>query len=335
MGRCTQRFRALRESVKGNNLELIRYIWRQYDPDDTGWPSCSSVEIKFGTSVIEGTMVQLGSQWISKLHGSKAYEYRLTPLASIIAEGYNAVTLLSRFLELVKSRVLLNGEVGFGISLSEAGQKLLLSEHNLQTLKKLLRVIGVWGYLDDTPEGCVYKVADTAARLCEVPSSQMHEIVLTAVLPSDYCQPETVSTTSERVQQNKNASSSANEKRSARDDNPQDYISSSRIDELQSINSDKFDVRRLVQMCLEINSCARNENIFALCFLQRALLDHVPPIFGEETFASVVSNCRGRSIKDVFEKLDHSLRKTADRHLHQVIRKKESLPTMIQVSFRS
>ena len=68
--------------------------------------------------------------------------------------------------------------------------------------------------------------------------------------------------------------------------------------------------------------------------LTRALLDHIPPIFGVNTFAEVANSYKSsRSFKESMLHLNNSCRKIADAHLHVPIRKKEVLPSKTQVNF--
>ena len=70
--------------------------------------------------------------------------------------------------------------------------------------------------------------------------------------------------------------------------------------------------------------------------LVRAVLDHVPPIFGQGSFAQVAANyAGGKSFKDVMNALEQTSRKIADSYLHGQIRNREALPTYIQVDFRA
>jgi hypothetical protein len=112
------------------------------------------------------------------------------------------------------------------------------------------------------------------------------------------------------------------------------YISQSRLAELKKLRQVRFDLQRLIRLCEEIDISFRNECWFAVAALTRALMDHVPPIFGQTTFKEVANNASGgRSFKDSMQHLDHSLRAIADAHLHAQIRKSESLPTLKQVHF--
>ena len=66
--------------------------------------------------------------------------------------------------------------------------------------------------------------------------------------------------------------------------------------------------------------------------LTRSLLDHVPPLFGKKSFDEVASNYGGKSFKGTMQHLQNASRDVADGHLHQQIRKSETLPTAQQVN---
>jgi len=71
----------------------------------------------------------------------------------------------------------------------------------------------------------------------------------------------------------------------------------------------------------------------AVAALTRALLDHIPPIFGQPAFAQVASNHNGQSFKTAMQRLQTSARSIGDAHLHQQIRRRETLPLPQQVNF--
>lgn len=111
------------------------------------------------------------------------------------------------------------------------------------------------------------------------------------------------------------------------------YVSPSRIEELAKIQSPLFDLSKLVAMCRELNKANASDSYYALIMLTRAVLDHVPPIFGCSDFSQVAAQCKGgKSVKDILIRLDTASRKIADMHLHQQIRKKEPLPNRTQVN---
>lgn len=116
------------------------------------------------------------------------------------------------------------------------------------------------------------------------------------------------------------------------------FISKSRIEELKQITSNKFDLKRQIKLCEEINDNFSNSNFVAVAMIARTIINHIPPIFGYDTFDQVVANYGGakenKSFKKTMEHLNNSLRPIADSQLHQTIRRSESLPDEIQVDFR-
>jgi hypothetical protein len=114
-----------------------------------------------------------------------------------------------------------------------------------------------------------------------------------------------------------------------------EYIAHSRLTELRALRPGAFDLRKLVRLCEEIDLCFRNQSFLAVAALTRALLDHVPPIFGHSSFSEVANNYSGggRSFKEQMQHLQNSARRIGDAHLHVQIRSSESLPTSTQVNF--
>lgn len=112
------------------------------------------------------------------------------------------------------------------------------------------------------------------------------------------------------------------------------FIDLQRIKELKRVNSDKYDLTRLIKMCGEINDNFLRKNYVSVIVLVRTVLNHVAPIFGFKNFSEVANNYQcERSLKDVFQHLENSSRKIADGYLHIPARKKEILPTRTQVNF--
>jgi hypothetical protein len=110
-------------------------------------------------------------------------------------------------------------------------------------------------------------------------------------------------------------------------------VDQSRIEELQAISSVQFDLMKLIKLCEELNVCYANECWLAVIMLTRAVLDHIPPILGHQTFVEVANNYGGRSLKGSMQHLQDSSRNIADMHLHQSIRARESLPNGTQIDF--
>ena len=113
------------------------------------------------------------------------------------------------------------------------------------------------------------------------------------------------------------------------------YVSATRLAELRALKNPQWDFTKLVQLCNELNLAHEHACHYAVAMLLRAIIDHVPPVFGVTTFSQVVANhSAGRSFKGSMEHLDIALRKIADGHLHQPIRNKEVLPAETQVAFQ-
>ena len=109
------------------------------------------------------------------------------------------------------------------------------------------------------------------------------------------------------------------------------FVDLSRIDELRYMDSDEFDLTRLVRLCEELNSSLDHGNLIATGLLVRTILDHVPPLFGQRNFTEVANNYAHRAIKKSLQTLDSSVRYVSDSLLHQQIRKSESLPNRVTV----
>jgi hypothetical protein len=115
------------------------------------------------------------------------------------------------------------------------------------------------------------------------------------------------------------------------------YVDPSRIVALQGIGGSKWDFARLVELCREINVAAANRCHMSTAMLLRTILNHVPPVFGFNTFEEVANNYGGpkseKSFKASMQLLRGSLRNIADMHLHSPIRSREDVPTAVQVDF--
>jgi hypothetical protein len=113
------------------------------------------------------------------------------------------------------------------------------------------------------------------------------------------------------------------------------FVDLVRLDELGAIAPSKFDVSRLVRLCEELNISFRYRCFHAVAFLTRAILDHIPPLFGCRSFSEVANNYSGgRSFKDLASHLENASRKVCDGLIHMPMRESESLPTLAQVDVR-
>lgn len=115
--------------------------------------------------------------------------------------------------------------------------------------------------------------------------------------------------------------------------NGRNYVSKIRIKSLKRLKSAKFDFLRLIKFCEELNLDFDEKSYLSVITLVRAILDHVPPVFGFDEFTKVANNYGTKSFKESMLNLNNSSRKISDAYLHTQIRKNESLPTLTQVDF--
>jgi hypothetical protein len=108
------------------------------------------------------------------------------------------------------------------------------------------------------------------------------------------------------------------------------FVEPAVIETLRQSNNKKHDLAKVVRFCEELNGSYALGNYLASSLLIRALLNHVPPVFGYTTFQQVVSQSR-KSVKELLKPLEEISRDVADLHTHSLIRHKESLPTKSQV----
>ena len=61
------------------------------------------------------------------------------------------------------------------------------------------------------------------------------------------------------------------------------FVRDELIDKLSKIN-DGFEYEKLVRLLQELNSNYANSNYYSCAILNRAIVDHLPPLFGFQTF---------------------------------------------------
>lgn len=114
------------------------------------------------------------------------------------------------------------------------------------------------------------------------------------------------------------------------------YVSEARIGQLAALADPEFDLARLITLLHELNAASRSLSLFSVAFLVRAVIDHVPPLFGLQNFSEVANNYAGtKSFKKNMANLNEALRNIADSYLHGHIRSKEELPQTQQVDFKA
>lgn len=113
------------------------------------------------------------------------------------------------------------------------------------------------------------------------------------------------------------------------------YCAPERVDQLRALRSERFDFAKLTRLCSELDVAWSTNSFFTVAALTRAVLDHVPPLFGLASFEEIANNYKGsKSFKDSMKQLTQA-RPIADGFLHGQIRRNEKLPTAPQVDFRS
>ncbi len=111
------------------------------------------------------------------------------------------------------------------------------------------------------------------------------------------------------------------------------FVAPRRLNDLRASSSQEFDLSRMIRLCEEINACYENGCYSAVAILARAVLDHVPPVFGVADFHQVANNIVTGSLKKSLATLDRTARNIADDTLHRHIRRKEVVPTQATVAF--
>lgn len=116
------------------------------------------------------------------------------------------------------------------------------------------------------------------------------------------------------------------------------YVNENKITDLKNIKNSNYDLSKLIRYCEELNIAHRYECYMSIIMLVRSMLNHVPPIFGMDTFKEVANNYKydgleAKSFRASMKNLENSSRNIADSYLHLPVRKKESLPTFQQVNF--
>ncbi len=112
------------------------------------------------------------------------------------------------------------------------------------------------------------------------------------------------------------------------------YVSVERIEQLREVHSPQWDLSKLIRLCEELNGAFQNQNYFSVGMLVRAIMDHLPPVFGQSSFGQLAAQHGGKSFKGSMDHLQKSMRHISDNFLHEHIKKKISLPNRIQVDVR-
>lgn len=108
------------------------------------------------------------------------------------------------------------------------------------------------------------------------------------------------------------------------------FVHQDKIESLRSVKQTKFDLTKLVGFCNELNDNYSKGNYLSTSLLLRAIINHIPPIFGHTNFEQVASNA-SKTKKELYEQLEMGTRKIADLHTHILISKNSPYPTIKQL----
>jgi hypothetical protein len=76
------------------------------------------------------------------------------------------------------------------------------------------------------------------------------------------------------------------------------FLDQETMSKLKSAKLPAFDLTKVIRFCEELNDSYRRANYLSCALIIRALMNHVPPIFGVQTFAQVVASS-GKSVKAI------------------------------------
>jgi len=110
---------------------------------------------------------------------------------------------------------------------------------------------------------------------------------------------------------------------------PKDFVDSTLVARVASFSSPRFNLTKLVRFAVELNENYRRSNYLSCALLIRAIINHVPPIFGGRTFGQVVAGS-GR-VKAILGQLEESARDIGDLHTHEIVDGYSSPPTKNQI----
>lgn len=113
------------------------------------------------------------------------------------------------------------------------------------------------------------------------------------------------------------------------------YLDKYTLLRLTKIENKNFDLGRLISLCNELDDNYSLENYHSCAMLIRAILDHIPPIFGKTSFDDVVAQYGSKSFKDIMKPLNETAKKIGDNYLHTQINKKVLVITKTQVDFQA
>lgn len=110
----------------------------------------------------------------------------------------------------------------------------------------------------------------------------------------------------------------------------QDFVDSVLVARVASLTGQSFNLAKLTRFTVELNENYTRRNYLSCALLIRAIINHVPPLFGHKTFNQVVASS-SRSVKGILAQLEEGARDIGDLHSHEIVDGYSSPPTKNQI----
>jgi hypothetical protein len=103
-------------------------------------------------------------------------------------------------------------------------------------------------------------------------------------------------------------------------------VDSALVARVASFSGQSFNLAKLTRFTVELNENYSRGNYLSCALLIRAIINHVPPLFGQRTFNQVVAGA-SRSVKSILAQLEEGARDIGDLHTHEIVDGYSSPPT--------
>lgn len=320
----------LRSQLNQNQVKILTEIWNYYIQNNQ-WIPTKVLHHKFGKTSVISAIQPLGGSVVCETRVDTKPRYILSFLGVLITdEGKKLEELLVQYLEFLKNKYLDNAEI------EKVHDEEIESALNIdkKISRKVCDAINTSSFLSGGMSIGEKWSVEVPSIIDDFPDIEnfltyLHEKAMEQFDPN------------EPIDEMERQSYSAQKRKGKMliGKQPQGeifYVDLGRIDELRGIKSEKFDLSKLIRLCEELNDCYSNGCFFSVALLTRAIIDHIPPIFGLKNVSEVANNYHGsKSFKSSMQHLHKSSKNIADAHLHVQIRNKETLPNKTQVNFQN
>lgn len=286
----------LRNRFDSQQRDILGIIWRYYLKESHWMPARLLHVTHGGKKIVKPVLDQFGGSVVYEQEENGIFHYGLTFLGVLLSsEGEHIEELLTNYLRIARTLALQEPHRTH-VSSKEALTHLRLGPNGPAELGRYL-------FLSTFLSGGSISTNEWNAGLpkdIEDLPDDLHGYICERA--ADHYDPNIPVAASERqvyLSSTKKTASQIEVQPLAEKYASVSYIDQTRMDQLSAINSQEYDLTRLIELCKELNICYANESYLAVAMLTRALLDHVPPIFGVSTFSEVANSYKGlRSFKD-------------------------------------